>query len=119
MFGKDVRKQFVRAVVTRWGDNPFTLGSYSYSRPRDLDAPFAKDEPRSPGERRSGAKRTWHQLMFEPVAGADGLNKLHFAGEAVGRNRRLASRYNGSVALAEYSGQDAARDIIKELRTEK
>jgi monoamine oxidase len=119
LFGQAVDTHVTGTQVTHWSVDPFTLGSYSYSRPRDLTTAHAPGEPRSPGEVRQGGKKSFHQLLYEPVASEDGVARLHFAGEAAGRSKALAARYNGSVAAAHYSGRDAARDVDRALQREE
>ena len=86
MFGTAGRRFAPSAVCTRWGDDPFALGSYAYARPGY-----------------AGARRTMADACL------DGC--LWFAGEAY-RTDGLA----GTVAGAWLSGQDAAAKVKSALR---
>lgn len=91
MYGEDVARAVVRTGVTRWGQNPWTLGAYSYARP--------------------GASRM-HAVMAKPVGGL-----VYFAGEACGRpvyNASLAGAYESAQSAAaellrSLAEEDAAR----------
>jgi hypothetical protein len=113
------KEKFLKATVTRWGQNPYTEGSYSYSATRDLTERFADGEPRSPKEEKTGKKLEWHELMAQPVPDANGRDRIYFAGEAVGMgNRRLNHLYQTSVAGAYVSAKVAAKKILSQLKIE-
>ena len=57
LFGSDVRKHFVKGMLTDWASNPLTLGAYASPRPGHYDA---------------------RESLAKPVA-----DRLYFAGEAV------------------------------------
>ena len=83
---KQIRDRVVQTYVSRWGEEKFTQGAYSYSCPEtDGDDYFEFLEP----ERENG-------------------NVLHFAGEHTNR------RYRGTVHGAFLSGLGAAEKLLKD-----
>lgn len=74
MFGNAVDSEFDRSLVTKWGKNPWTLGSYSYVTP--------------------GASKVYKELL-KPVA-----DRVFFAGEACALpkfNGGLDGAYESSI----------------------
>ncbi len=74
MFGADVDKEFDHSLATSWGQNPWTLGSFSYVTP--------------------GASNM-HRELIKPVD-----NRVFFAGEACARpesNGSLHGAYESSL----------------------
>ena len=61
LFGDAVKDNYVGSTATRWGQNPYTEGSYAYLNVRDLTKPFAEDEAKSPKEAKTGKKIEWHE----------------------------------------------------------
>jgi monoamine oxidase len=87
MYGPRVDTELVTSSLTRWGQNPFTLGSYSAARP--------------------GASRM-HEVMARPVE-----DRLFFAGEACSRpvfNGSLAGAYESAVEASRLLGASLAAE---------
>ena len=77
LFGADVDRRFLGARQTRWGADPFALGSYSVARPHAADQ---------------------RQVLAEPIA-----DRLFFAGEAAstdGWTATVAGAYSTGCAAA-------------------
>jgi monoamine oxidase len=83
MCGKAMRDDLDVAAVTRWGENPYTFGAYSYAMPGAV------------------AKKA-RERLFAPVG-----NALYFAGEAA-----YNATYNGSYAAAYSSALMAGHAIL-------
>jgi monoamine oxidase len=86
MLGEDVRRHVRRGRMTRWADNPFTLGAYAAARPGRHHARAALAEPL--GERVFFAGEAFGGAYPALLSGA------HLSGEATAR--RLAETLSGA-----------------------
>jgi monoamine oxidase len=92
LYGPEVEKKLVSGRVTRWTNNPWTMGSFAAPRP--------------------GAAGVQHDLAA-PIKGSEGHNKVYFAGDAI-----TTPALHASLAGAFVSGRSAATDIVKDLKRE-
>lgn len=104
VFGKNVNRDFQKGSVTRWGQNPYTLGAYSAARPG-----MAK----------------MRQRLQKSLS-----ERLYFAGEAIGDAPERAGSQAAQAAQkgekhwatqlpgAYLSGQNAAQEILASVQRE-
>ena len=100
MLGAGIEKEFVNGNFTRWGQDPWTLGSYATKQP---GAPGTRTALRAPvADRLFFAGDQCHELLASTVAGAyeSGIETAHQviaklgspAGHKVGPNHRATDR---------------------------
>jgi monoamine oxidase len=88
MYGKRVDTEFEKHAVTKWGQNPWTLGSYSAARPHHS---------------------RMHAVMAKPVD-----DRVFFAGEACSRpvfNGSLAGAYESAVGASKLIEESLGRTV--------
>ncbi|WP_333835126.1 flavin monoamine oxidase family protein [Rubrimonas sp.] len=83
LLGSDIRRRFVKGIMTPWADDPFSLGAYSVQRPG-----------------RTGAR----EALGTPIA-----DRLFFAGEAV--NAERAALVNGAYDSGVRAAKRIARAL--------